>query len=148
MEDGYQHVAYDDEVYGLACLACDGGYLALLEATGVDELEGAEVVGDVEREAVHRHIAATLDAYGRDLALPLGVADIEPDAGRTLLQFASNTIEAQELYDRALQQLYVGAQPEAEALEVKDRVARDLARAVVGHVAAALDLIEVVAHVA
>ena len=96
---------------------------------------------------MHRHVAAALDAYGRDLTLPLGVADIEPDAGRTLLQFALDTIEAQELYDRALQQLYVGAQPEAEALEVKDRVAGDLPGAVVGDVPAALDLIEVVAHV-
>lgn len=135
----------DGHIHFLAQLLSDRGHFAILEATGVDQVEGRQIGIDIERKAVHRHVATALDSDGADLALLHGVTHVEPDTRSTSLERRVDAEEAQELDDGLLQQVNVRLEPEAELLQIKDRVAGDLPRTVVGDVAPSLDGEEIIA---
>ncbi len=98
-----------------------------------DLLEVAQVGGDVERKAVLRHAAgAELDANRGDLCAA------DPHAGQPCGAVGHNAIASQRDDDRLLQHPQVAQHIAAVARELEDRVADDLAGAVVGDVAAAV----------
>ena len=66
-------------------------------------MEGRQIGIDIERKAVHRHVATALDTDGADLALLHGVTHVEPDTRSTSLERRVDAVEAQELDDGLLQ---------------------------------------------
>src|SRR5581483_4155161 len=104
---------------------------AALDTAGHDTVEVAQVGADVERKAVERHPAAEADADRGNL----GVAD--PDAGQTRAAPGANPAVRQRV-DHDLFKIAQVAQNVARgALQPKNRIADELSRAVIGHLAAA-----------
>ena len=94
MQDRDQHMLDHGEVYFLPDLLGNRCDLALLEATGVDELVVGYVGIDIEGKAVHGDEATTLDTDSTDLALTGGVADVKPYPCRPLFEASIDTEEA------------------------------------------------------
>jgi hypothetical protein len=119
------------------------------DAAGDDEGEVAEVGGDVESEAVRGDGLGDVDADGGDLFLGDGAASIGPDAGELADALGGDPEvfagedegffhEADEVDGAEVGALFAGE----VAAEVEDGIADELAGAVVGDVAAAVDLVD------
>ena len=106
------------------------------QAAGVEQVVDAEVEVDVDGKAVARHPARAANADRGDLAV------VDPDAAlmRLCERAALDAELGQRRDDRLLQAAHVAAQVAAARVQVEDRVADELARAVVGRAAAAADL--------
>ena len=120
----------------------EGCGFAVGDATGNDEVEVAEVGGDVEGEAVGSYPAADVDADGGEFFLWDIARRMNPDAG-----FAWDAIRGDAeiaggadhgLFERA----DVPVDVAADGIEIEDGVADDLAGAVVGDIAAAVGFAE------
>jgi hypothetical protein len=161
VRDGFER----GQVRRLGKLLLEAGDGAVGNAAGVDEVEVPQIGSDVEGEAVRGNAAGHMDADGADLSAPgAGLADrftalVQSAAARR----AQSAPDAGEFADAAGGQAEFAAEadegffhepdevdrPEAaadgrvaQAAEIEDRVADQLAGAVVGHVAAAVDLVE------
>jgi hypothetical protein len=106
------------------------------EPAGVEEVVDAQVEVDVEGQAVARHPARAAHADRGDLALAC------PDAAgvRALERAPVDVVLGERGDQRLLERADVAAQVAAASGEVEDRVADELARAVVGRAPAAADL--------
>ena len=136
-------------------LEFEAGDLAVGDAAGDDPLEVAQVGGDVEREAVRGDALRDVDADGGDLLLRDAAAGDGPDAGEladALREHAEVAAGADEdLFEQAdeVDRAEVRALLAGEvAAQIEDGVADELAGAVVGDVAAAVDLVELDAALA
>ena len=109
-----------------------------VQAAGVDRGEARQIGGDVQREPVQRHPAFDRHANRGELALGGGV----PDAGPARLARPREPEPRQRLDQRLLEVAQVDVQIALVLAQQEDRVADELAGAVVGDVAAALDLEE------
>ena len=125
------------------------GDRAVGDAAGDDPVEVAEVGGDVEREAVRGDGLRDMDADGGDLLFANAAAGQGPDAG----EFADALRGHAEVFAGEDEGLFHqadevdGAEVRAAfagqvAAEIEDGVADELAGAVVGDVAAAVDLVD------
>ena len=125
------------------------GVGAVGDAAGDDPVEVAEVCGDVEGEAVRGDAAGDVDADGREFFLGDAAARDGPDAGATFDALRGDAevvggadedvFKEADVVDRA----EMGAALAGEvAAEVEDGIADELAGAVVGDVAAAVDLVD------
>src|ERR1051325_533001 len=130
--------ARDDTVFDLAHLKLapqqflhrsDGLALA-----SDDEIEEAEVCVDVESEAVCRHPACDVDADGGDLARS-GM-----HAGQSLDAKALNTEIRDGAHQDFFQITYVAVNVLALRAQVDDRIADELAQAVIGDFTSAIGL--------
>jgi hypothetical protein len=145
--------------------ACDG---PIGNAAGIDELEVAEIRGDVESESVRGDAACDVNADGSDLPLPCrrvfgrsrttliqkavvrrtAPPQVAPDAGeaadttRCDAEFAAEPDE--RFFDEAneVDGAEAGAAWVAQAAQIEDRVTDELAWAVVGYIAATVDFVE------
>src|SRR5690606_23501520 len=103
-------------------------------AAGVDAVEGRQVHGDVEGQAVEAAAVAHPDAERGDLGA------IHVDARGALAALAADAPAGQGVDDRLLDPAHVLAHAEAQAAQVQERVGHQLAGAVVGDLAAAIHL--------
>ena len=117
-------------------LAGQRGDGLVADPTGDDHVEVREVGVHVEREAVHGDPAADSNADRADLAVadPGAVQARDPRRGDAQVGARAN--------HRLFEQLHVAADVTAVGVEVDDRVADELAGAVVGDVAAAAGLVD------
>src|SRR5690606_21445637 len=104
-------------------------------AAGVDALEGFAIHGDVERQAVEGAAAAHADPERGDLG-----AAVHVDARRARAALRMDTPNGQGVDDRLFDAANVLAHADAQAPEVEQRIRDQLAGAVIGHLAAAVDL--------
>src|SRR6266849_5869431 len=116
----------------------EGGGFAIGDAAGNDEVEVAEVGGNVEGEAVGGDPAADMDTDGGKFFFGDIGGRLDPDAG-----FAGDAIGGDgEIGGGADHGLFertdVPVDVAANAVEIEDRIADDLAGAVIGDVAAAV----------
>ena len=129
---------------------------------GIDEAEVAQIGGDVEGESVGGDAAGDVDADGADLAFAARVVFVHgsaavvrraagrraPDAGETADAAGTDAEDAAEtdegLFHEAdeVDRAEAAAVGVAEAAQIEDGVADELAGAVIGDVAAAVDLVE------
>src|SRR5260221_9165330 len=121
----------------------EGGSFAVGDAAGNDEVEIAEVGGDVEGETVGGDPAADVDADGGEFFFGDIARRLDPDAG-----FAGDAIGADAeigggadhgFFERADIPVNVAS----DGTEIQDGVADDLAWAVISDVAAAVGFAEV-----
>lgn len=128
------------------------------EAAGDDEGEVRQVGGDVQGEAVEGDPLAHADAHGGDLcgarvdALGMvgvvearaagGVEWIDPDAGGGGIAACVDAEVEAGFDDGAFEESDVVVDAQPEAFEVEDGIGDELARAVVGDVAAAVSFFE------
>src|SRR5882757_3714807 len=119
-----------------------GGGFAVGDAAGNDQVEVAEVGGDVEGEAVGGDPAADVDADGGEFFFGDAARRLHPDAG-----FAGDAVGGDAeigggadhgFFERADVPVNVAA----DGIEIKNWIADDLAGAVVGDVAAAVGFAE------
>src|SRR5574343_17569 len=103
-------------------------------AAGVDRVEWGKIHLDVERDAVVRAAVADAQAEGGNL----GVADI--DARCSVAAFGGDAVTGQQIDDRLLNGADQFAHLDLQARQVEQHVDHYLARAVVGHLATAVDL--------
>jgi hypothetical protein len=129
-------------------LELEAGDLTVVDAAGDDPFEVAEVGGDVERESVGGDALGDVDADGRDLLLADTASGDGPDAGE-LADALGHDAEVAAGADQSLFEetdVVDGAKVWAFfagkiAAEIEDGVADELAGAVIGDVAAAIDLV-------
>lgn len=121
---------------------------AASQAAGDDELEVGEVGGDVEGEAVGGDPLADADAHGGDLG-GRAIGGFDPDASGFGVAVALDAVGVEGVDDGLFEEAHVAVEAKGlagvcvgEAFEVEDGVGDDLARAVVGDVAAAVGLVE------
>jgi len=133
------------------------------DAAGIDEFEVAEVGGYVEGEAVGGDPAGDVNADGADLAFTARVIFIHggtgrvrraagrwaPDAGETADAAGGHAVDSADTDEGFFDEAHKvdgtkagGAAGVAEAAEVEDGVADELAGAVIGDVAAAVDFVK------
>src|SRR5690606_18054823 len=117
---------------GRAAEVLHRGHAQALVAAGIDPVERLQVHADVERQAMEAASAAHADAQRRDL----GPAHVH--AGRALQALATDVPLVERVDDRLLDPAHVLAHAHADPAQVQQRVEHDLARAVVGHLAAAV----------
>src|SRR5690606_603803 len=103
-------------------------------AAGVDAVEGRQVHGDVEGQAVEAAAVAHPDAERGDRGA------IHVDARGALAALAADAPAGQGVDDGLLDPAHVLAHAEAQAAQVQERVGHQLAGAVVGDLAAAIHL--------
>ncbi len=108
------------------------------EPAGRDRPERRERLAarDVDRKAVQAHPAPHADADGRDLALA------DPDARQPLAPFAPRPRSRERRDERFFQKPQVAVQVAPAPAKVEDGVADELARAVIGRLAAAMDRLD------
>lgn len=99
-----------------------------------------EVGGDVDGEAVHRDPLADADAHRGEFGG--GVVGTNPDAGRGGVSLGVDAKVSGGLDDGLFEKAHVGVEAEVQAIEVEDGIADELARAVVGDIAAAVGFFE------
>src|SRR5690606_34305595 len=102
-------------------------------AAGIDAVEGLQVHGDVEGQAVEAAAAAHADAERGDL----GAVDV--DAGRAVAAATLDVPLGQGVDHRLLDAADVVAHAELQPAQVQQRVGHDLAGPVVGDLAAAVN---------
>lgn len=133
-------------------LKIEAGDWLVGDATRVDELEVAQVGGDVEGESVGGDPAGDVDADGADFSLAtgswLGVMEAAPDArkpGDASGANAIDTAEADQGFFHHADKVH-GTEAAAfgilKAAQVEDGVADELAGTVIGNVAAAVDFVK------
>ena len=120
----------------------EGGGFAVRDAAGDDEVEVAEVGGDVECEAVGGDPAADVDANSGEFFFGDIANGLDPDAS-----FAGYAIGGDaEIGGGADHGLFEGADVPVDVapngIEIKDWITDDLAGAVIGDVAAAVGFTE------
>ena len=121
---------------------------AVSDAAGVDELEVTQVSGDVEREAVGCDAARDVNADCADFSSLVGVCKTAPDSGETGDTSGVHTVDATEadesLFDHAdkVNGTEAARVRVLKSAQVEDRVADELAGAVVCDVAAAIDFMQ------
>src|SRR5688572_1029624 len=103
-------------------------------ATGIDALEGLEFHVHVERQAVVAGAATDAQAHAGDLAA------IDVDAGRVPAAFGRDAETGAIIDDGALQRRDEIAHTESGAADVDEWIDHELAGAVIGHLAATVDL--------
>jgi hypothetical protein len=118
-----------------------GGF-AIGDAAGNDEVEVAEVGGDVEGETVGGDPAADVDADGSEFLFGDIAGRLHPDAG-----FAGDAIGGEaEIGGGADHGLFEGADVPvnvaADGIDIEDGVADDLAGAMIGDVSSAVGFTE------
>jgi hypothetical protein len=139
------------------------GNRAVGDAAGVDEFEVMEVGGYVKGETVRGDAAGDMNADGADLAFAAGVVSIHGGAafvqravdrrtpypgetadaaGRDAVDFAHTDEGFFHEADKVDGAETGGAAGVAETAEVEDRVADQLAGAMIGDVSAAVDFVE------
>jgi hypothetical protein len=143
-ECGETHVVRNFEV--------KAGHGFVGDAARIDELEIAGVSGDIEGETVGGDSARDVDADGADLAFarPRGLFVVEtaPDAGESCDAASADAIDSAEADERFFHHANEvdGTEPATprvlEAAEIEDGVANELAGAMVGDVATAIDFVE------
>src|SRR5690606_29508311 len=111
-----------------------GHHLQTGVAAGIDPVERLQVHGDVEGQPVEAAAAADPDAERGDL----GAIDV--DAGGAVLAGALDVPFGQGVDHRLLDPAHVVAHADLQAAQVEQRVGHDLAGAVVGDLAAAVDV--------
>ena len=127
----------------------EGRYGAVGDAAGDDVVEVAEIGGDVEGEAVGGDGLGDVDADGGDFLFADGAAGEGPDAGEFADALGGDAEifagedegffhEADEVDGAEVRAAFAGE----VAAEVEDGVADELAGAVVGDVAAAVDFVD------
>ena len=121
-------------VHGMAEEALHRGDAAPVEAAGDDAGEVPEAGVHVQRETVPRHAVRDVDAQGAELAVP------DPDAAVAVVAVRGYAEVGRRPDDRLLDAGDVVEHAEAAAGEVEDRIAHELAGAVVGDVPAAVGL--------
>ena len=97
MQDRDEHVLDHGEVYFMPDFLGDRGHLTLLKATMVDELEGSEIVIDVQRKTMQCHIATALDTDSTNFALPSRVPYIALNTCFSILETSLNTLALKQL---------------------------------------------------
>lgn len=137
--------------------ALETGHGLVGDAAGVDELEVAEIGGDVEGESVGGDSAGDVNADGSDFAFAGGAGLVRilvvlvkaaPDAGESgdaAGTDAIDTAEADESFFHHADEIDRTEAASAGVLEraqVEDGIADELTRAVVGDVAPAIDVVE------
>ena len=120
----------------------EGGGFAVGDAAGNDEVEIAEVCGDVEGEAVGGDPAADVDTDGGEFFFGDIAGRLDPDAG-----FAGDPIGGDaEIGGGTDHGFFEGADVPvniaADWIEIEDGIADDLAGAVIGDVATAVRFAE------
>ena len=125
------------EVGARAALRRDRRHPHALQAAGHDPLERLQVVVDVDREAVGRDPLLDVDADRGDLALP------HPHAGVVGALLGARARLDALLGERRDDRLLHRAQVGDDVADAHDRVADELAGAVVGDAAAAVDVDDV-----
>jgi hypothetical protein len=120
----------------------EGGGFAVGDATGNDEVEVAEVGGDVVGKAVGGDPATDVDADGGEFFFGDVARRLDPDAG-----FAGDAVGGDtEISGGADHGLFEGADVPVDVatdgIEIEDRIADDLAGAVIRYVAAAVGFAE------
>ena len=119
---------------GVGGFVVEAGHGDAVDAARGDGVEGGEGLrGDVEGEAVHGDPFADADAEGGDFA----VAD--PDAGEAFLAGGGDVVVGEGADEGFLEEAEVGVEVLAVVAEVEDGVADELAGAVIGALAAAID---------
>src|ERR1017187_2110943 len=108
----------------------------LVQAARHNVLEIAQIGADVQGETVRSHPPADVYANGGDLAL------IHPHAGQPGDASGEDAVIGQGIDNRLLDRPHVCAHVALPLPQVEDRVAHQLARAVVRHIAAAVDGVE------
>jgi hypothetical protein len=122
------------------------------DAAGVDELEVAEVGGDVEGEAVGGDSAGDVDADGADFAFARGtglvVVQAAPYTGESGDAAGADAVDSAKSDEGFFHHADKVDGTEAtaagvlETAEIEDGIADELAGTVVGDVAAAIDFVE------
>src|SRR5579883_1567476 len=142
--DGVLHGGRRCAAGGFELEAGDG---AIGDAAGDDEVEVAQVGGDVEREAVRGDAARDVHADGGDFLLGDGAAGDGPDAGASGDALRGDGEVSQGADEGFFEEADVvdgadAAVVQGETAQVEDGVADELAGSVVGDVAAAVDLMD------
>ncbi len=134
---------------GLGRFELERGYRPVGDAAGDDPVEVAKVGGDVEGESVGGDGLGDVDANGGDLLFANGASWEGPDAGKFEEALGGDSEvfagEDEGFFDEAdeVDGAEVGAALAGEvAAEVEDGVADELAWAVIGDVAATVDLMD------
>ena len=104
----------------------------------VDQVEVVEVDRDVERDPVVAHAALDAEAEGADLARRRTVR-VAPAAGMAVPAGGRDAVRGTRLDERRLERADERPQEQAALVQRDDRVRDQLAGAVVGDLAAALD---------
>src|ERR1051326_2406632 len=102
-------------------------------AAGNDLIEGREIAPNLERESVHRDPMANTDTDRRDLAI------LHPDASQTTTRRRRYANPGQRLDEQIFEPAQISMQILAAVSQIDDWIADQLARAVVGCLAAAIN---------
>ncbi len=132
-----------------AGLELEAGDLAVGDAARDDPIEVAKIGGDVESEAVRRDALRDMDADGGDFFLLNAASGNRPDAGSPgdalchHAEVAAGTDEDFFEQTNIIHWTKMGTFFAGQiAAQIDDRVADELARAMVGDIAASIDLVQ------
>jgi len=130
----------------------EAGYRLVGDAAGIDELEVAEVGGDVEGKAVRGNSAGNVNADGANFAFASGagllVVKAAPDTGKSRDAAGPDAVDSAEPdqgFFHCADEVH-GAKTATfgvlKTAEIEDGIADELTGAVVSDVAASVDLVE------
>src|SRR5580658_6967616 len=99
-------------------------------------MEITQIGGDIQRETMRSYPAADVYADGGDLAIA------HPNSGELGNALRFDSVARERIYNRLLHAAHICAYVPFPIAQVEDGIAHELARPVVGHIAAAVGGIE------
>ena len=117
-------------------------FVLVINTTGDDVVEVVEARVYVEGKAVHAHPTTQVHTDGTNLPFGLVITGGNPNAGVPFFAVGFNAIFRERTHDCFFEIAHVLVHIGKETVEIKDGVAHNLARAMVGNIASAVDLVK------
>jgi hypothetical protein len=117
----------------VTCFVFDTGHGDILEAAGDDGIKSGQIAADIDREAVHGDPPTHADADGRYLPI------FHPDAGEAVTDGRLDAMGDTRGDEGEFKRSKIAVKIASKSREIENRITDQLAGAVVGCLAAAID---------